>query len=371
VSFFDEPEETRTPPRTAPRRRRPTGGGRRPRGPNSQAILIRRLVLAAVVVVAIVLIAVAVNSCEVSARNSALKDYNNSVASLNAQSVNTGKTFFSLLAGPKNDPTSLQNNLNQTLAEANGELSKAKGLGVPDEVKDAQGNFVLALQMRSDGIRNIGAQVQPALQSQTSQEAVNTITSEMARFYSSDVLYKDYTVPLIIGALRAAGISIGGLSGQQVNTSQFLPSIQWLDPSVVARELHVTLPASGGGPSTAKAAPGPHGHAMQSVSVGGTALQTGATNTVPASPPPTFTCVFTNDGGNTETNVVVKVTVQGTSITGQTTVPKTVPGGTYTADVKLSSSPPRGTDQVSATVEPVPGEKTFVHNTQTFSVTFQ
>ena len=82
VSFFDEPEETRTAPRTAPRRRRPTGGGVDARRARRTA---RRSwsagsSLAVVIVVAIVLIAVLVNSCEVSARNSALKDYNNNVA---------------------------------------------------------------------------------------------------------------------------------------------------------------------------------------------------------------------------------------------------------------------------------------------------
>jgi hypothetical protein len=371
VSFFDEPEETRTAPRRAPRRRRPTGGGRRPPAVSGQAILIRRIVLAVVVVAAIVLIAVLVNSCEVSARNSALKDYNNSVASLNAQSVNTSQTFFGLLSGPKSDPTTLQTNLNQTLSEAGTELDRAKGLSVPDEVKDAQVKFVLALQMRSDGIRNIAAEVQPALQSQTSQQAVTTIASEMARFYSSDVLYKDYTVPEIIGALRAAGITVGGLGGQQVNSSQFFPSIGWLDPTTVARELGATLPTSSR--TKTRAAPGVHGHAMQSVSVGGTPLLTGSTNSIPASPPPTFVCTFTNDGQNNETNVVVKVTVNvnGTSISGQAVTPQTVPGHTYTAQVTLSSSPPKGTYQVSATVEHVPGETTFTHNTQTFTVTFQ
>src|SRR5205823_2175516 len=54
VSFFDEPEETRTAPRTAPRRRRPTGGSRRPGPATQQAILVRRLILAAVVVVVII-----------------------------------------------------------------------------------------------------------------------------------------------------------------------------------------------------------------------------------------------------------------------------------------------------------------------------
>ena len=99
MSFFDEPEETRTEPRTAPRRRRPSGGGRRSRPPaTSQAILVRRIALAVIVVVAIVLIAVLVNSCETNARNNALEDYNNSVASLNAQSVNTGASFFNAMS---------------------------------------------------------------------------------------------------------------------------------------------------------------------------------------------------------------------------------------------------------------------------------
>ena len=100
MSFFDEPEETRAAPRAAPRRRRPTGGGgRRPPTTDRQAIMVRRIGLAVVVIVAIILIAVLVNSCQVSARNSALKDYNNSVASLNARLVQIGANFFRVLSG--------------------------------------------------------------------------------------------------------------------------------------------------------------------------------------------------------------------------------------------------------------------------------
>jgi hypothetical protein len=321
-----------------------------------------------VVIIAIVLIAVLVNSCEASARKSALQDYNNSVASLNAQSVTTGQRFFSLLAGPINDPTALQTSLNQSFGDASSELSHAKGLNVPDEVKGAQQDFVLALQLRADAIHNIAGQVQPALQSQTSKDAVNSIASEMARFYASDVLYKDYSVPMVIGALRAAGITVGGLGGQQVNASQFLPSIQWLDPTYVARQLRVSLPQSS---QQAKVPPCACGHAMQSVSVGGSTLTPGSSNTIPRSPPPTFTCVFTNDGQKTENNVTVKVTVEGAGISGQATVPQTVPGQQYTAQVQLPSSPAKGTYTVTATVEHVPGETVLTHNTKTFQITFQ
>lgn len=368
MSFFDEPEETRTAPRTAPRRRRPTGGARRPRPANQQAILVRRLVLAAIVVVVIILIAVLVNSCEVNARNSALKDYNTSVASLNAQSVSTGQGFFHTLSGPTSDPTALQQSLDQSWSAASGQVSKAKGLSVPDEVKGAQSNFVLALQMRADGIHNIAQEVQPALQSQTAQDAVNSIASDMARFYSSDVLYKDYTVPEIIGALRAASITVGGLGGQQINSGQFLPSISWLDPQTVANQLHVSLPSSR---SNRPVAPGLHGHQLNSVTVGGTQLQSGSTNAIPASPAPTFTLSFANTGQNTETNVKCRVTIAGSKVTGQTSVPQTTAGQSTQCTVTLNGIPPRGSHQLTATIVPVPGEKTTSNNSLTFPVDFQ
>ena len=331
--------------------------------------MVRRVGLAVVVVIAIVLIAVLVNSCETSARNSALKDYNNSVASLNARSVQTGSNFFNVLSGGTSNPTSLQERLSQAVGDATTELSNAKGLSVPDEVKGAQQDFVSALQMRKDGMSNIAGDVPPALQSQTSKDAIDSIAAEMARFYASDVVYKDYTVPQIVGALRAAGITVGGLGGQQLNSEQFLPSIQWLDPAHVATALHVTLPASPG--QAQHIAPGLHGHELNSVSVGGSTLQTGSTNSIPASPAPTFTLDFANTGQNTETNVKCRVTVSGSSVTGQTIVPQTTAGESTSCQVTLSSTPPTGSHTLTATIVPVPGEKNTANNTLTFPVTFQ
>ena len=332
--------------------------------------MVRRIALAVVVIIAIVLIAVLVNGCETSARNNALKDYNNSVASLNARSAQTGANFFKVLSGGTSNPTSLQQGLAQAAGDAGTELKDAKGLSTPDEVKGAQQNFVTAMQMRSDGMNNIANQVQPALQSQTSQNAVDTIAAEMARFYASDVLYKDYTVPQIVGALRAAGITVGGLGGQQLNSSQFLPSIQWLDPNHIASVLHVTVPSSSSS-STQNIAPGLHGHALNSVSVGGTTLQTGSSNAIPASPAPTFTLNFSNTGQNTETNVRCRVTIAGSSDSGQTVVPQTTAGETLSCQVTLNSPPPTGSHTVTATIVPVPGEKNTANNSLTFPVTFQ
>ena len=330
--------------------------------------MVRRIGLAVVVIVAIILIAVLVNSCETSARNSALKDYNNNVASLNARSVQTGTNVFNALTTGTSDPTSLQQSLAQAANSASKELSDGKGLSTPDEVKGAQQHFVDALQMRKDGMTNITNQIGPALQSQTSENAVHTIAAEMARFYASDVEYKDYTLPQIVGALRAAGIAVGGLGGQQLNESQFLPSIQWLDPTHVASVLHVTLPSS---QQTQNIAPGLHGHMLNSVSVGGSTLQTGSTNSIPASPAPTFTLSFANTGQNTENNVKCRVTISGSNVSGQTIVPQTTAGESTSCQVTLSSAPPKGSFQVTAEIVPVPGEKNTKNNSLTYPVTFQ
>src|SRR5205807_451778 len=97
----------------------------------------------------------------------------------------------------------------------------------------------------------------------------------------------------------------------------------------------------------------------------------GSANTMPASPPPTFTLNFTNTGKNNQTNVTCKVTVSGSSISGQTVVPQTTAGQSTSCKVTLSSSPSPGSATVKATVQPVPGEKNASNNTMSFPVTFQ
>jgi hypothetical protein len=375
LSFFDEADEPLTEQRTAPRRRRPAGGGRRPPGGRSpsdqQAFVVRRGIALAGIVVIVILIVLGVHSCEVSARNSALKDYSNNVASLITKSNQTGRTFFSELSGTggSSNAVNLQTQIDQTLSDARSELRQAQGLSVPDQMRVAQQDLLLALEMRRDGIQAVAGQIQPALTKSTSSDAVQKIAAAMGNLYASDAVYVNYASHAIAGALHAAGISIqtqADQNGQPIASGQFVPDLGWLSPSFVASKLGASLPSRSSGP----AAPGIHGDAMQSVSVSGQTLTPGGTATLAASPPPTFTCTFTNDGQNKETNTVVKVSVKGTSVSGQAIEPSTSPGGSYTVQVPLSSSPPAGTYTVTASIQPVPGEKTFTHNTQTFTVTF-
>ncbi len=372
MSFFDEADEPRTAAQAPPRRSRSTGGrgttggGRRPPS-DQQAIQIRRAIAAVAILVVVILIVLGIRSCQISSRNSSLKDYNNSVASIVQESDQASSTLFRQLAGGggSGGASALQSQINEIRASADAQLSRAQGLSVPDEMKLAHQDVVLALQMRRDGIAGIAGKIQPALGTSANKDAVNSIAADMARFYASDVVYKVYATPLIAAAFHNAGISVGGANGQTIEGGQFLRSIEWLTPSFIASALHVSLPSS------KKAAPGLHGHSLDSVSVSGTTLQTGSTNTVPASPAPTFTLHITNAGHFNESNVVCKVSVTGTGDTGQTVVPESVAGQSTTCNVALGAPPPAGTYTVAAQVAPVPGEQNTSNNSLSFPVTFK
>lgn len=386
MSFFDEVEETQVRPpgeggRPRGRSSRPPGGGRRPPGrrppgggrrstPEEQAIRTRRAVALVALVIVLILIVIGVHSCSVSQANSALRNYNDSVASLIRSSNQNGDQVFSALASGinSNNATTVQQQVDDARLTASNQLNKAEGLGAPGAVSSGQQNLVSLMRMRRDGITNIASDLQQTLQSSTASNAVDSIAAEMARLYASDVLYKDYVLPNIVSALTQAGIAVGGANGEPIDPNQLLPNVQWVLPSYVAQQLKVSVPASTS--TGGKAAPGSHGHALDGCSVGAAALSTTTATTIPTGSSPTLTCTVTNDGQNTETNVVVKASISGTSITGQGAIPQTQPGQQYTVQIPLSSAPPAGTYEMTVTVQHVPGETTFTHNSKTFPVTF-
>ena len=331
----------------------------------------RQGIAVAALIVVIVLIAVGVNSCQSSARKSALQDYGNNVNSVITTSDQTGAKLFAILQSGLSsaNATSTQNQVNQTRSSAQDELTRARRLSVPGAASAAGAGLIQTLKLRLDGITTIAAEIQPALGTSVNRDAVKQITGEMARFYASDVIYKDYVAPEIVSALHANSIAVGGSSGVRINAGQFLPSIQWLDPSTVAALFNVTL--AGHSKTGGKIAPGIHGHVLNTVSVSGTTLQSGATNTVTASPPPTFQLGFTNGGANNERDVTCKVSVTGTSVTGTKVVPETFAGKGATCAVTLASTPAVGTYSVVATIEKVPGETNTSNNSLTFPVTFK
>jgi hypothetical protein len=365
LSFFDEADE----PQTEPRMRRPPGGGGRPprrprRSPSQQQqFMVRRVAAGAVLLVVVIVLALGIHSCEVSQRNTALRNYATDVAVQVGNSHQTGQSLFGDLArGGSAVP--LVNSINNLALQAADQLSKVKGLSVPDEMKTAQGHMVLAFQMRHDAIAGIAGQIEPAL-SKSGADAVNAISGDIATLYASDVLYKNYAGKEIAAALHGVGITPNSLNGPPISDLQFVPNLQWLTPTFVAAKLGTSVQGPHGKPS-----PGTHGSELNSCSVAGTTLLTGGGNTLAANPPPTFSCTFTDTGQNNESDVTVKVQVSGTSVKGQTVEPQTTAGQQYTVQISLSSPPPTGAQTVTATVEPVPGETVTSNNTQSYPVTF-
>jgi hypothetical protein len=301
-------------------------------------------------------------------RTSALKDYNANVAAVIDQSQSTGRQFFSVLTSGAG-AHSLYTSINQARESADGQLSQARAFGSPDGLSQAQQYLLLALRMRRDAMGGVAQQITPALGRRTARDAVTVIAAEMARLYASDVLYKDYSLPLIVGALHGDDIAVGGANGQQIQNEQIVPDLRWLTPAFVASQLHVGAAA---GLAPKKIAPGDHGHGLNSASIAGAALQSGAAYNLPAGRAPTVTLNFTNLGQNTETGVVCKATLApaggGASYGGQAVVSKTTPKQTTTCSVPLHGAPKPGSYTLTATIQPVPGESDKANNTLTFPV---
>jgi hypothetical protein len=324
------------------------------------------------IVLLVVLAAVGIHSCQVTQTNNSLKDYNTSVRSLIQQSNNTGGYVFRLLSGGASttNETGLTQSLNDAAKTASSQLSSASNLSVPGAMQSAQQNLLLTLRMRRDAIMSIASEIEQAVGTTTRTDAVNAIAAANAQFYASDVTYKLYSLPEIVGALQAAGIAVGGANGQVVDGGQVLPDLGWLQPSFVATKLGtpITTSSSSSHPFVA----GLHGHSLNSVSVAGTTLNpTPASNaTIASSPPPTFTLNLTNAGDFNEYNVKCTVSVTGLDDTGTYTIPETFAHQSSSCAVTLPSAPKPGTYEVTATIAAVQGETNTTNNTLTFSVTF-
>lgn len=359
MSFFDEvdgPETTQREPR------RPRGG--HPADP--QTIQTRRIVAAVVIVVIIVVLALLINALASGSGNGALQDYNNAVYNKMRASTTTGKAVFRRLESgeAKNNLSLLVTQLDNELSDAQSTLHSTRRLNVPSAMTKAQRYVVLALTMRRDGIKTIASNIQPAMARSTSKGAIQAIQQGTSSLYGSDLVYKNFAVPALAGALKKAHVQIGPttLFGGQV-----VGDLAWLNFQSIATRLGASLPAS----AVNKPTPGLHGHSIGTViASGNNTLVPNVTNHVPAKPAPTFTLNLTNGGNFPENDVGCKVSIKGLNDTGTATVPRTEPGQSTTCDVTLPAPPKPGTYKVTATIEKVPGEKNLTNNSATFTITF-
>jgi hypothetical protein len=372
LSFFDDVDEPRTEAR---RPRRPAPSGRRPPPIDPQTLMIRRAVAAGVAVVAVILLVVIVKGCVDSQAKDALKTYDRNVARIAKASDDEVKTpLFNLLSHTAGkQPQDVNTQINQYKVAADNQIKQAEGINVPDEVVEAQRDFLLALELRRDAVSRIAGLIQTAMsRTGAARGAISKVAGQNQAFLASAVVFSQQSQPLIVSALDKKGIAVGG-TGEPLPQMGSVPDLGWLRPDFVGSALNASASSSSSSSNTGPLKPGTHGHALISTAVGTTALQAGSPARIPASPPPVFKVTIQNQGQNDETNVKVQVRVTGSGapIVATKTIPKTTAGQQSSVNVELPKPPPRGTVvTVNVSVEPVRGEKTTTNNSQSYQVLF-
>jgi len=364
VSFFDEGDEPRREGGGTATRPRRAGAKRTPQ---EQQVLVRRIVAGVIALVVVILLIVLIQGCLSSQKEDSLKSYNTNTGRIVAQSDSVGTQLFRDLSKGGANPQNLQVQVNALRGDAEQQVEAANKLDVPDEMKQAQQDFILALELRRDALTKIASELPAALSKQASSSgpAIAQITGQMQAFLASDVVYSLRVAPLIAKALDDNGIG-----GQRIAQSRFLGDpLSWLDKSVVSQRLSG---AGAGAAASAKAAPGLHGHSLDSVSVAGTDLSPDSANRIPSSPPPTFTVNYTNSGENDEKGVQIQVSITGAGAPiNLTKTVDTTAGESGSAELALTTAPPTGQPvTIKATVKPVAGEKKVDNNSQSYPAVF-
>ena len=363
MSFFDEDDE----PRTRVRPRRPASS--RAGTPDRQTVLIRQVVLFGGIILVVIILFLLVRGCRNTAAENALKDYNRSVGSLVSDSdTQVGKPFFDLLRNPGSGD--LRNQVAGFKAQADQQYQQARRISTPGDMTAAQRSFLIAMEMRRDGLQSIADRISTALSSdaEAADKAITEIAGAMQMFLASDVVYTTRTQRFIEEGLKEREIG-----GQTIRRTQFFPGIQWLDANTVADALGQQLSAEGAeGTGGREPAPGLHGTGIDSVQVGDLTLQDGP-NRIPYGPDTEFTVNFTNQGENDEVDIDVVLRIVGgpEPIRVTDNVPSLAAGEAAAATLALDTPPPLDTPvTISVEVKAVPGEEKKDNNTGEYDAAF-
>jgi hypothetical protein len=330
--------------------------------------LVRRGIAAGAGVLVLILLVLGVRGCLNARKEQAIKDYNRDVGALLQESDQQSRQFFELLSGStggREQAVDIENQLNTYRVQSAQLVDRARDTDHPGDLNKAQRYLLETLEFRRDGLAQIADALPQALGDQERRQGTDKVTADMQDFLTSDVVYSQRFVPNLQDVLKDED-----LAGEvRVPRSQFLPDIQWLQPSFVSQRVGRIRTGSGGGPAT----PGLHGNGLGSVSLGGQALSPGGSASITLAKDLSFDVQVVNQGENTETDVEVKITVGkgGDAIDLDGTLDSIAAGETKTVKVALDQQPPTGQNvPITVEVAAVPGEKKTDNNKQTYSAIF-
>jgi hypothetical protein len=376
LSFFDDGEETASRPSARATPPRPGAAGERarphPRRPqhagaaiDHQTLMRRRLVFGGAAVVLLIAIVLVINSCVKSEAQQSLKDYNRSVGEL-AQESNSqvaGPLFAALAGASGKSALDVEVQVDQLRIQAQGIAAKARSLSVPGEMVSAQRALLLALDLRAEGLAKVAALLPAALGSQN-KEAIAKIAGDMEMFLASDVLFSQRVVPLVQQTLAGNGIH-----GLGTSASHFLPNLGWLEASTVQSRI-TGQPAAG---TQGAVAPGTHGTALVSTSVGTTTLEPEPTiNHISGGGNPTFSVGVEDTGSNNETNVKVDIAVTASGKVFKTShaIDSIASGSKVSVEIPVNGIPLGVASKIEVSVEPVPGQTSTEGDKSTYLAVF-
>ena len=345
MAFLDEEEEIV-----------PAGTGRRRRIPDHRRqILARRVIALALLILIAILLIVGIKGCLNARKERSLENYASDVGSVVAQTKQLSTDFFGRLSA-QTGGQNVQAELAADRGTAAGLVDRLEALSVPDEVKSAQSELILAYELRRDGVTGTADSI-AGLNSKNQAQTTDDVVGDMKELLASDVIYARARDD-INQALVDNGVD------KTVPASVFLTDPEtWLDNLQVGQALAVV-----GG---AKATKGSHGMALYSVSIGATPLSTDTPVTVSGDE---VAVEVQNQGDVAERNVAASVELTGgaRAIQNSATIPGVDAQGLQTAKVPLKPAPPKGQElTLEVTVQPVLGEQIIDNNTATYTVTFR
>jgi hypothetical protein len=331
-----------------------------------QAVMQRRAIAGGLVVLFLIVVVLLGKGCQSARQENAIKDFVKQTNSIITQSNQVSDDFFSILKDPGDaSATDIETSVNVQRSQASELVRQALDLSAGgDDLTAAKQYLVESLEFRRDGLTEISEEVGQALGDQDAEAATEKIAANMQQFLTSDVIYSQRAYAYMNQAVKDKDIE-----GIKLPASQFLPSLEWLDPAQV---LDVFSRVSGGG-STAAATPGTHGTGVTGVTVqpSGAALAEGTTNDLNGAKQ--IEVDVQNQGENDESNVVVSYTISGagTPIKQNKTIPAIAAGDTTKVTLPLTKIPAAGaTATLKVEVKKVPGEENLDNNSQTFDVKF-
>lgn len=347
----DRPQRTRPP--------RGTGGSRGSGGGPKQQLLARRAMALGVGLVILILLVLGAKGCLDARKNRSLEDYSNSVTQIVDETNSLSKSFFGRLEDPKSlSVPDFVSEIESDRSAMDGFLSRVEKLDTPGDMSSGQSTLLLVYQLRAGAMNRIAERMPTATGNEGKEKAIKTIAGQMEVLSAADVLYNQVARHQIDNT-----IANNGASAPPLPKGTFVPDVaKWVNPD----EITDALGALDGATSTASDG-GVHGTGLESASIGGVALASGAV--IPAGTEPAVVVTVMNQGDSAESDIEVTVSVDGGDPLSAT-IDSIEPGLTGEATVLLTPSP-TGAVTLDVSVTGVDGEQVLDNNEASYDVTFE